>query len=107
VTAGTIFHGSRLPLHSWFAAIWYVVNQKAGHQCARASAGAGLRQLPDGVPTTSLREITLRRYGSVSSSSPPVRLRTSTLPRIVWRGLVTASIGEERRHDERYLLRGP
>ena len=30
VTAGTIFHGSRLPLTSWFAAIWYVVNQKNG-----------------------------------------------------------------------------
>lgn len=29
-TAGTIFHGSRLPLRSWFAAIWYVVNQKNG-----------------------------------------------------------------------------
>jgi transposase-like protein len=30
VTAGTIFHGSRLPLRSWFAAVWYVVNQKNG-----------------------------------------------------------------------------
>jgi hypothetical protein len=30
VTAGTIFHASRLPLESWFAAIWYVVNQKQG-----------------------------------------------------------------------------
>ena len=30
VTAGTIFHGSRLPLTSWFASIWYVVNQKNG-----------------------------------------------------------------------------
>lgn len=30
VTAGTIFHASRLPLASWFAAIWYVVNQKQG-----------------------------------------------------------------------------
>jgi len=30
VTAGTTFHGSRLPLTSWFAAIWYVVNQKNG-----------------------------------------------------------------------------
>jgi hypothetical protein len=30
VTAGTIFHKSRLPLQSWFAAIWYVVNQKNG-----------------------------------------------------------------------------
>jgi transposase-like protein len=30
VTAGTIFHASRLPLADWFAAIWYVVNQKQG-----------------------------------------------------------------------------
>jgi ISXO2 transposase-like protein len=30
VTARTIFHGSRLPLQSWFASIWYVVNQKQG-----------------------------------------------------------------------------
>jgi len=30
VTAGTIFHGGRLPLTTWFAAIWYVVNQKQG-----------------------------------------------------------------------------
>jgi hypothetical protein len=28
VTAGTIFAGTRTPLVSWFAAIWYVVNQK-------------------------------------------------------------------------------
>jgi transposase-like protein len=30
VTAGTIFAGTRTPLVSWFAAIWYVVNQKQG-----------------------------------------------------------------------------
>ena len=30
VTAGTIFAGTRTPLVSWFAAIWYVVNQKHG-----------------------------------------------------------------------------
>ena len=30
VTAGTIFAGTRSPLVSWFAAIWYVVNQKQG-----------------------------------------------------------------------------
>jgi hypothetical protein len=28
VTAGTIFAGTRTPLVSWFAAVWYVVNQK-------------------------------------------------------------------------------
>jgi hypothetical protein len=30
VTAGTIFVGTRTPLVSWFAAIWYVVDQKRG-----------------------------------------------------------------------------
>jgi hypothetical protein len=30
VTAGTIFAGTRTPLVSWLAAIWYVVNQKQG-----------------------------------------------------------------------------
>ena len=30
VTAGTIMAGTRMPLVSWFAAIWYVVNQKNG-----------------------------------------------------------------------------
>ena len=30
VTAGTIFHGTRTPLVSWFAAMWYVTNQKNG-----------------------------------------------------------------------------
>jgi len=29
-TAGTIFSGTRTPLTSWFAAVWYVVNQKQG-----------------------------------------------------------------------------
>jgi len=30
VTAGTIFHRSRLPLPTWFRAIWWVVSQKNG-----------------------------------------------------------------------------
>jgi len=30
VTAGTIFHRSRLPLRDWFAAIWFVCSQKNG-----------------------------------------------------------------------------
>jgi transposase-like protein len=30
VTAGTILAGTRLPLRTWFAAVWYVVNQKQG-----------------------------------------------------------------------------
>ena len=30
VTAGTIFHKTRIPLRTWFSAIWYVTNQKQG-----------------------------------------------------------------------------
>lgn len=30
VTAGTIFHRTRTPLTTWFAAIWYMTNQKLG-----------------------------------------------------------------------------
>lgn len=30
VTAGTIFHKSRLPLTTWFAAVWFVCSQKTG-----------------------------------------------------------------------------
>lgn len=30
VTAGTIFHGTRTPLSTWFAAIWFVTSQKNG-----------------------------------------------------------------------------
>ena len=30
VTSGTIFHGTRTPLTSWFAAVWYMTSQKNG-----------------------------------------------------------------------------
>lgn len=30
VTAGTIFHRSRLPLRTWFAAVWFITSQKNG-----------------------------------------------------------------------------
>src|SRR3989442_8834721 len=30
VTAGTIFHRSRLPLRTWFSAMWFVCAQKGG-----------------------------------------------------------------------------
>jgi transposase-like protein len=30
VTAGTIFHGTRIPLTTWFAGAWQIVNQKNG-----------------------------------------------------------------------------
>jgi hypothetical protein len=48
VTAGTILAGTRTPLVSWFAAVWYV-STRTGRQRARAAAGARPGQLPHGV----------------------------------------------------------
>src|SRR4051812_11516488 len=42
VTAGTIFAGTRTPLTSWFAAVWYVVNQKQGVSVLGRQRGLGL-----------------------------------------------------------------
>ncbi len=42
VTAGTIFHGTRTPLVSWFAAMWYVTNQKNGVSALGLSRVLGL-----------------------------------------------------------------
>ena len=39
VTAGTIFHGTRTPLRAWFAAGWYLTNQKHG------ASALGLQQV--------------------------------------------------------------
>ena len=30
VTAGTILDKTRMPLTTWFAAVWYITNQKLG-----------------------------------------------------------------------------
>lgn len=40
VTSGTIFHGTRLPLRTWFAAAWYMTNQKTAGVSAK-----GLRRV--------------------------------------------------------------
>lgn len=42
MTAGTIFAGTRTPLTSWFAAVWYVVNQKQGVSALGLQRGLGL-----------------------------------------------------------------
>jgi transposase-like protein len=39
VTAGTIFHGTRTPLTTWFAVAWYLTNQKHG------ASALGLQQV--------------------------------------------------------------
>jgi hypothetical protein len=45
VAAGTIFAGTRTPLTSWFAAVWYVVNQKQGVSALGLQRVARARQL--------------------------------------------------------------
>jgi transposase-like protein len=42
VTSGTIFHGTRTPLTSWFAAAWYLTNQKNGVSALGVQQGLGL-----------------------------------------------------------------
>jgi len=42
VTAGTIFHRSRLPLTDWFAAVWFVTSQKTGVSALGLQRALGL-----------------------------------------------------------------
>jgi hypothetical protein len=42
VTAGTIFHRSRLPLTDWFAAVWFVTAQKNGVSALGLQRALGL-----------------------------------------------------------------
>ena len=42
VTAGTIFQSSHLPLKTWFAAVWYVTNQKLGVSALGLQRALGL-----------------------------------------------------------------
>lgn len=43
VTAGTIFHGTRWPLTTWFAAVWFVTSQKNGVSAQGLQRVLGLR----------------------------------------------------------------
>ena len=49
VTAGTIFHRTRTPMSTWFAAIWFVTSQKNGMSAQGAAAGPRVRLVRDGV----------------------------------------------------------
>jgi hypothetical protein len=42
VTAGTILHATRTPLTTWFAAVWYVTNQKLGVSALGLQRALGL-----------------------------------------------------------------
>lgn len=42
MTAGTIFHGSHLPLHLWFRAVWWFTNQKTGLSALSLQRALGL-----------------------------------------------------------------
>ena len=41
VTAGTIFHRTRTPMSTWFAAIWFVTSQKNGVSAKACSGSSG------------------------------------------------------------------
>jgi transposase-like protein len=43
VTAGTIFHGSHIPLRLWFRAMWQVTNQKSGISALSLQRSLGIR----------------------------------------------------------------
>ena len=43
VTAGTVFHDSRLPLTLWFRAAWWVASQKNGVSVMACSTSLGLK----------------------------------------------------------------
>ena len=49
VTAGTIFDRSRIPLQEWFAAAWYMTNQKHGVSALGLQRLLGLGDLPNGI----------------------------------------------------------
>src|SRR5258708_35287376 len=42
ITRGTLFHDTHKPLRLWFAAIWYVVNQKNGVSALGLQKALGL-----------------------------------------------------------------
>ena len=42
VTAGTIFHRTRTPLSTWFAAVWFITQSEERRLGARPAAGPGV-----------------------------------------------------------------
>jgi hypothetical protein len=88
VTAGTILAGTRIPLVSWFAAVWYVVNQKNG-----VSALGLQRVLGFGSYQTA--------WASVRTVGGRVRDSTEAdAPR-------PAVVALDRDHDQRLAIRAP
>ena len=48
VTAGTVFHGSHIPLRLWFQALWCVVSQKSGVSALGLSRALGIKRQKTG-----------------------------------------------------------
>lgn len=48
VTAGTVFHGSHLPLLTWFYALWLMVSQKQGVSALGMSRSLGIKRQKTG-----------------------------------------------------------
>jgi len=53
VTSGTIFDGTRTPLTTWFAAIWYMTNQKNGVSALGLKESPWLWELSDSMDNSS------------------------------------------------------
>jgi len=49
VTAGTIFHRTRTPLSTWFAAVWFITSQKNGVSALGLQRVLGFGSYRDGV----------------------------------------------------------
>jgi hypothetical protein len=61
VTAGTIFHRTRTPLSTWFAAIWFLTSQKNGMSALACSGSWGSpRTRPRGAWLHEMRRAMVR-----------------------------------------------
>jgi hypothetical protein len=80
VAVGTIFAGTGTPLVSWFAAVWYVVNQKQGVSALGLQRGVGLAATrPPGRGCTSCAA--RWSFRAASRCPAPWRSMSATLAR--------------------------
>ncbi|TKB94044.1 MAG: transposase [Nitrospira sp.] len=108
VTAGTIFHRTRLPLQALFQAIWLLTDQKhklsalglqrlLGLGSYRTASDVQLAPVPIGISSISMRwiiEFLLRRLKRSTLLLPAQYLR---LPSLILKGKITILIYIDRR----------
>ena len=61
VTAGTIFQDTRLPLRTWYRAMWWVTSQKKRGECSGTAKHFGSGKLPHRLGVTAQAAA---RYGA-------------------------------------------